>query len=63
VIYRLSINKQDTLLSISTNHDNSQVAANIHRYFVYTALTGFSFGLIGAMWVIFLTQHGGLSLA
>jgi MFS family permease len=30
---------------------------------VYTALKGFSFGLIAAMWVIFLTQHRGLSLA
>ena len=30
---------------------------------MYTALKGFSFGLIAAMWVIFLTQHHGLSLA
>ena len=30
---------------------------------MYTALKGFSFGLIAAMWVIFLTQHRGLSLA
>ena len=30
---------------------------------MYTALKGFSFGLIAAMWVIFLTQHRGLTLA
>src|SRR5512132_831873 len=41
----------------------NRFAANIPRYFVYTALKGFSFGLIGAMWVIFLTQRRGLSLA
>lgn len=40
-----------------------QFAANIPRYFVYTALKGFGFGLLGAMWVIFLTQQRGLSLA
>jgi len=47
----------------SQNQHNTQFALNIPRYFVYTALKGFSFGLIGAMWVIFLTQHRGLSLA
>jgi MFS family permease len=41
----------------------NQFAPNIPRYFVYAALQGLSFGLIGAMWVIFLTQHRGLSLA
>ena len=41
----------------------NQFASNIPRYFVYTALKGFGFGLIGAMWVIFLTQHRGLNLA
>jgi len=41
----------------------NRFAANIPRYFVYTALKGFGFGLLGAMWVIFLTQHRGLSLA
>src|SRR5258706_828518 len=42
---------------------NNQFASNIPKYFVYTALKGFSFGLIAAMWVIFLTQHRGLTLA
>ena len=50
-------------MSISQNQHNPQFASNIARYFVYTALKGFSFGLIGAMWVIFLTQHRGLNLA
>ncbi len=50
-------------MSTPQNQYNTRFAANIPRYFVYTALKGFSFGLIGAMWVIFLTQHRGLSLA
>src|SRR5215216_8137182 len=50
-------------MPVSQNQHNSQFASNIPRYFVYTALKGFGFGLIGAMWVIFLTQHRGLSLA
>jgi MFS family permease len=50
-------------LSTSQDQLNRQFASNIPRYFVYTALKGFGFGLLGAMWVIFLTQHRGLSLA
>jgi len=52
-------------MSLSTSQDslNRLFAANIPRYFVYTALKGFGFGLLGAMWVIFLTQQRGLSLA
>src|SRR5215216_4498969 len=50
-------------MSVSQNQHNSQFASNIPKYFVYTGLKGFSFGLIGAMWVIFLTQQRGLSLA
>ena len=46
-----------------TNQDNNPFAANIPKYFVYTVLKGFGFGLFGAMWVIFLTQHRGLGLA
>jgi hypothetical protein len=48
-------------LSIPDKHNRNQFAANIPKYFVYTVLKGFSFGLIAAMWVIFLTQHRGLS--
>ena len=39
---------------------NNQFASNIAKYFVYTALKGFSFGLIAAMWVIFLTSKVAL---
>jgi MFS family permease len=38
-------------------------SSNIPRYFVYTAFKGFGFGLITAMWVIYLQQRRGLSLA
>src|SRR6266540_1610365 len=50
-------------MNISQNQYNNRLASNIPIYFVYTMLKGFSFGLIGAMWVIFLTQHRGLTLA
>ena len=39
-----------------------QFGSNISRYYIYTALKGFGFGLISAIWVIFLTQHRGLTL-
>lgn len=42
--------------------DNSQFASNIPRYFAYTVLKGFGFGLITAMWLIYLQQRRGLSL-
>src|SRR4026208_667157 len=38
-------------------------ASNIPRYFVYTALKGFGFGLFLAVWVIYLQQQRGLSLS
>jgi len=41
---------------------NNQFALNIHSYFVYTALKGFGFGLITAIWVIYLQQRRGLNL-
>jgi MFS family permease len=40
----------------------NQFASNIPRYFVYTALKGFGFGLFAAIWVIYLQQQRGLSL-
>jgi MFS family permease len=40
----------------------SNVASNIPKYFVYTALKGFGFGLFLAVWVIYLQQRG-LSLS
>jgi predicted MFS family arabinose efflux permease len=48
--------------STADNQPNSRFAANIPRYFVYTALKGFGFGLITAMWLIYLQQRRGLSL-
>jgi len=49
---------------LSTPQDqlHRQFASNIPRYFVYTALKGFGFGLITAMWLIYLQQRRGLSL-
>ncbi len=49
---------------MSTPQDqlHRQFASNIPRYFVYTALKGFGFGLITAMWLIYLQQRRGLSL-
>ena len=38
-------------------------ASNIPKYFVYTALKGFGFGLFVAVWVIYLQQQRGLSLS
>lgn len=49
-------------MNIPQNQRNSQFALNIPRYFVYTALKGFGFGLITAMWLIYLQQRRGLSL-
>jgi MFS family permease len=51
-------------MSLSTSQDplHRQFAANVPRYFVYTALKGFGFGLITAMWLIYLQQRRGLSL-
>jgi MFS family permease len=38
------------------------MASNIPRYFAYTALKGLNFGLITAMWVIYLQRQHGLNL-
>src|SRR5204863_3656000 len=40
----------------------STFAPNIPRYFLYTALKGFGFGLITAMWLIYLQQRRGFNL-
>src|SRR6185369_7180262 len=45
------------------NLKRSHHSPNVPRYFVYTAFKGFGFGLITAMWVIYLQQRRGLSLA
>ena len=49
-------------MSISKKPYPNQFASNIPRYFLYTALKGFGFGLIAAMWLIYLQQRRGLSL-
>jgi MFS family permease len=41
---------------------NAKFASNIRGYFVYAALKGFSFGLVTAMWVIYLQRQHGVSL-
>ena len=41
----------------------SRFAANIPKYFVYIALKGFGFGLFVSVWVIYLQQRRGLTLA
>jgi MFS family permease len=40
-----------------------RIATNIPKYFVYTALKGFGFGLFAATWVIYMQQARGLSLS
>jgi MFS family permease len=44
------------------NQPNRPFAANIPRFFAYSAFKGFGFGLITAMWLIYLQQRRGLSL-
>jgi MFS family permease len=50
-------------MSNSKKHNNPHFASNIPRYFLYTAFQGFGFGLMLAIWVIYLQQRRGLSLA
>lgn len=49
-------------MSIPARPYIEQVSSNIRRYFLYTALKGFGFGLITAMWLIYLQQRRGFSL-
>jgi hypothetical protein len=39
-----------------------QFAANIPRLFVYTAFKGVGFGLMTAMWVIYLQERRSLTM-
>ena len=50
-------------MSIPKQHHFDPFASNIPRYFVYTALKGFGFGLFAAIWVIYLQEQRGLSLS
>jgi MFS family permease len=47
---------------IPKQHYSGPFASNIPRYFWYTALKGFGFGLFTALWLIYLLQRRGLSL-
>lgn len=38
-------------------------ALNIRKYFLYTAVKGFGFGVFAALWVIYLQEERGLSLS
>ena len=49
-------------MSIPLSRYNNPPESNIPRYFFYTAFKGFGFGLIIAMWLIYLQQRRGLSL-
>lgn len=50
-------------MSISEKHDSNPFASNIPRYFLYTAIKGFGFGVFAALWVIYLQEQRGLSLS
>jgi MFS family permease len=50
-------------MSISEKDPSKQIASNISRYFLYTAIKGFSFGLFAALWVIYLQEERGLTLS
>jgi MFS family permease len=43
-------------------HRDDAFASNVPRFFLYTALQGFAFGLITALWLIYLLQRRGLTL-
>lgn len=50
-------------MSVYKQHLNNRFASNISRYFLFTALQGIAFGLMLAIWVIYLQQRRGLSLS
>src|SRR5574341_1435011 len=54
--------KRDGDMNIPQNQYNSPFESNIPRYFLYTTLKGFGFGLITATWLIYLQQQRGFSL-
>ncbi len=49
-------------MAVPPNPPDRQFAANIPRFLAYSAFKGFAFGLITAMWLIYLQQRRGLSL-
>jgi MFS family permease len=49
-------------MTITGHTSQDPFAANIPKYFLYTALKNLGFGLFVAIWVIYLQQRRGLSL-
>lgn len=47
---------------MAASHDSARLAANVPRYVVYAALKGLNFGLVTAIWVIFLQRQYGMNL-
>jgi MFS family permease len=47
---------------MTTAHSSATFAANIPKYFAYAALKGLNFGLVTAIWVIFLQRQYGMNL-
>lgn len=47
---------------MTVSHGSAGFAANVPRYFVYAALKGLNFGLVTAIWVIFLQRQYGMNL-
>src|SRR5687767_13234807 len=54
------LHRKDHVLSEAQGR---QFASNIPKYFTYMIFKGFGFGLFIAIWVIYLQQRRGLSLA
>jgi Arabinose efflux permease len=50
-------------MPIPDQHYRIQFASNIPRFFFYTAIKGWGFGLFAALWVIYLQEQRGLSLS
>ena len=59
---RLERRKVEDMLTSQQGADNS-LLQNIPRYFVYTAIKNFGFGLFLAVWLVYLQRERGLSLS
>src|SRR5438128_12269471 len=49
-------------INIAAKDPGDPFASHIPRFFLYTAFEGFGFGLITAVWLIYLLQRRGLTL-
>jgi fucose permease len=50
------------MMTTSERQSNAEFAANIPKYFLYIMLKGLSFGVVTAIWVIFVQRQHGLSM-